>query len=245
MSTKQNQQPSVPGKRGCDSNLPEGRKSTKMNIGTWNVNGLNQECKLDMLLKEISRLKVDILGVAETHWTDEIPDAFEQGEYVIIHARNERNIRRRGVGIFINKEVAKSMTTYEQISERLISASFELKSGPLTIFQTYAPDSSYSDTEYDEHLDLLQTKINELPKKSKYLVLGDFNAIVGRDAYINWSEAAGMFGLGKMNDRGEQLLQLCAINELVITNTLYKHRKGRRATWISPDGKARNQIDYI
>ena len=53
------------------------------------------------------------------------------------------------------------------------------------------------------------------------------------------------YGLGQANDRGYHLLQFCAINELVITNTLFKHTKARRVTWTSPDGGAANQIDYI
>ena len=32
---------------------------------------------------------------------------------------------------------------------------------------------------------------------------------------------------------------------IVITNTLFKHKKARRVTWTSPDGGTANQIDYI
>ena len=55
----------------------------------------------------------------------------------------------------------------------------------------------------------------------------------------------GKYGLGQANDRGSQLLQFCAINNLVISNTLFRHSMNRRATWISPDYKTKNQIDYI
>ena len=245
MYTQSKRRPSVPGKRGCDINLPEERKSRKLKIGTGNVNGLNQERKLDMLINEISKFKMDILGVAETHWTEEILDAFELNGYVIIHAKNNNNIRRKGVAIIVSKEISKYMSTFQQISERLISATFKFNSGILTVFQTYAPDSSYADTDYEEHLDLLQNKINELHKKDSYILLWDFNAIVGENAYKNWSDVVGKFGLGNMNDRSEQFLQFCAINNLVISNTMYKHKYRRRATWRSPDGKTKNQIDYI
>ena len=53
MYTQPKKRPLVPGERGCDSNPPEGRKSRKLKIGTWNVNGLNQEMKLDILIKEM------------------------------------------------------------------------------------------------------------------------------------------------------------------------------------------------
>ena len=82
-------------------------------------------------------------------------------------------------------------------------------------------------------------------RNNKYILLGDFNAKVGTDQQENWPREVGKYGLGQANDRGYHLLQFCAINELVITNTLFKHKKARRVTWTSPDGGTANQIDYI
>ena len=60
-----------------------------------------------------------------------------------------------------------------------------------------------------------------------------------------YPETVGRFGLGRRNERGERLLQLCAMKNLVITNTLFKRKPQRRVTWTSPDGPTKNQIDYI
>ena len=38
-------------------------------------------------------------------------------------------------------------------------------------------------------------------------------------------------------------MTFCTRNSLVITNTFYKHR--RKYTWISPDGKTHNTVDYV
>ncbi|KAL4718925.1 hypothetical protein ACJJTC_000008 [Scirpophaga incertulas] len=56
---------------------------------------------------------------------------------------------------------------------------------------------------------------------------------------------AGKFGLRRRNERGERLLQFAAKNYLVIANSLFQHHLRRLYTWISPDGKHRNQIDYF
>ena len=74
--------------------------------------------------------------------------------------------------------------------------------------------------------------------------MGDFNAKVGADSHINWPSEVGKFGLSTRNERGERLLQFCAINGLTVVNTLYKHKKCRLVTWISPDCVTKNQIDY-
>ena len=164
---------------------------------------------------------------------------------MILQAGRNDGLHRQGVALIINKEFSKSMTSYQAISERLICATFNTVEGPTTVFQTYAPDSSYSNETSEEFYDLLQDKIKALPRNNKYILLGDFNAKVGTDQQENWPREVGKYGLGQANDRGYHLLQFCAINELVITNTLFKHKKARRVTWKSPDGGTANQIDYI
>ena len=77
------------------------------------------------------------------------------------------------------------------------------------------------------------------------MILGDWNAKVGDDSEVNWPTVVGKFGVGVCNEWGERLLQFCAINNLAIANTMYKHKLSRRVTWISPDGNTKNQIDYV
>ena len=51
-------------------------------------------------------------------------------------------------------------------------------------------------------------------------------------------------GWEQMNDEGEKLVSFCAMNNFSVTNTVYKQRNNRLVTWISPDGRTKNQIDY-
>ena len=39
-------------------------------IGTWNVRTLYQPGKLEILINQMDKLKWDILGISESHWTD-------------------------------------------------------------------------------------------------------------------------------------------------------------------------------
>ena len=52
-------------------------------------------------------------------------------------------------------------------------------------------------------------------------------------------------GLGIQNEAGERLTEFCDGNNLGIMNTWFEQPKRRLYTWTSPDGKHRNQIDYI
>ena len=75
--------------------------------------------------------------------------------------------------------------------------------------------------------------------------------------YQEYRENMGRYGKGIMNSSGKRLLKLCKTNDLIITNTKFKHKKSHITTWIPPfrnfttkEGEerrnpVRNQIDYI
>ena len=54
-----------------------------------------------------------------------------------------------------------------------------------TIVQVYAPMSDYDGNEIDEFYDQLQNAINQTPKKDIFVVQGDWNSKMGKDAYGN------------------------------------------------------------
>ena len=59
------------------------------------------------------------------------------------------------------------------------------------------------------------------------------------------TEVTGKFDLGVQNETGQRLIEFCQENALVIANTLFQQDKRRLYTSASPDGRHRNQIDYI
>ena len=59
------------------------------------------------------------------------------------------------------------------------------------------------------------------------------------------SGVTGKFGLGVQNEAGQRLIEFCQEKALVIANTLFQQHKRRHYIWTAPDGRHRNQIDYI
>ena len=85
--------------------------------------------------------------------------------------------------------------------------------------------------------------MDDIPKKDVTILMGDWNAKLGKSA--SKTSNIGMFGLGCRNERGDRLEEFCVTNNLVIGNTLFQHHQRRLWTWMSPGDRARNQIDYI
>ena len=86
--------------------------------------------------------------------------------------------------------------------------------------------------------------MDRTPKGDIFVIIGDFNAKVGQRIGGN-KGTMGDHGLGKQNEAGERLIEFCDGNNMSIMNTWFEQPKRRLYTWTSPDGKHRNQIDYI
>ena len=78
------------------------------------------------------------------------------------------------------------------------------------------------------------------PRRNNQNILGDFTAKTWHDAYLNWPDIAVRFTIGCANASSEKLLQFCAMIDLSIINTLYKHKKHKLVTWTFLDGKTQN-----
>ena len=70
-------------------------------IGTWNVRSMNQ-CKLEVVKQEMTRVNTDILGISELRWTG--MGEFNSGDHYIYYCGQE-SLRRNEVAIMVNKRV--------------------------------------------------------------------------------------------------------------------------------------------
>ena len=55
------------------------------------------------------------------------------------------------------------------------------------------------------------------------------------------------YAKNKINENGNLLTEFCKLHNLLITNTIFKHKPSHQTTWISPLPPTfpyRNQIDY-
>ena len=68
------------------------------------------------------------------------------------------------------------------------------------------------------------------------IVLGDFNARVGRD-HETWERVIGHHGMGNENANGSLILNMCAEHQLTITNTLYQQANNYKESWMHPRSK--------
>jgi len=151
--------------------------------------------------------------------------------------------KRKGVAFITRGRLRDSVKNYDNVSDRIIQ--IRLKTAPveMNIIQVYAPTS---DAEL-EVIDKFYEDIEKAVKSSKrfqdcLIIMGDLN---GKVSEIKDDDVVGPFGLGQRNEQGQRIVECSRNHNLIVANTWFQTKKNNRHTWTAPDGKTRNQIDYI
>ena len=98
-----------------------------------------------------------------------------------------------------------------------------------TLLSFYAPTLTANEERKFEFYRSLNEESRAAISADKVIMLGDFNALVGRKC-MAWSNVLGQHGLGNLNPNGHRLLTICAQNEILITNTLFQLKDIHKGT---------------
>lgn len=152
---------------------------------------------------------------------------------------------QRGVGFLIKKSLKNFIQELIGISDRIAILNINLPryKKPWTIIQAYAPTELALESEREGFYCTLSDIIKKY-YKNFLIVMGDFNAQVG-SREPGEELIMGKHGFGKRSANGHRLIEFLLQNNLTILNSLYKKKPKTKWTWISPDGKYKNEIDFI
>ena len=214
-----------------------------MYIGCWNIRTMYTAGKTAQVDMEMERYKIDILGLSEVRWPSSGRTRLQSGK-VVLHSGRADGSHLEGVALMLSAKATNALIKWEPINERIILARFFSKYIKTTVILVYAPTNEASEETKTVYMEQLQAVIETVPKHDMLLVIGDFNAKVGADN-AGYERVMGREGTGVMNDNGERLVNLCEVNRLIVTGTLFPHKLKHKLTWTSPNGKSENQIDHI
>ncbi|VDP43005.1 unnamed protein product [Schistosoma margrebowiei] len=153
---------------------------------------------------------------------------------------------KQGVALMLSKQALKALIGCESHGPRIIKASFKTKKEGISvnIIQCYASTNDYNEDAKDQFYNRLQSIIERCQTKDLTILMGDFNAKVGTDN-TEYEDIMKRHGLGERNKNGESFANPCAFNKLVISGTIFPHKRIHKTTWTSPDHTTQNQIDHI
>ena len=192
---------------------------------------------------ELGRLNIDVAALQETRLPED--GTVREKDYTFFwKGKPPEEARIHGVGFAIKNSLLHTIVPPVGGTERILSITMSTASGKVHLFSVYAPTLCSSQETKDRFYEDLSDIISKIPTSEHVILLGDFNARVGSEWNI-WPDALGHFGIGKTNENGQRLLEMCAYYKLSITNTYFKTKPQHRVSWRHPRSGHWHQLDLI
>ena len=114
----------------------------------------------------------------------------------------------------------------------------------MTIISIHAPTEEQDENDKEEFYSTLEGVCNTLPQYDHWMIMGDFNAKIGKEDYQK--QVAGTHTLhDASNDNGKMLGHFAARNKMLIKSTWFPHKNIHKGTWKIPGTGETNQIDHV
>lgn len=203
------------------------------------MRSLSSHARLIELLDSMKHITFDILGLSELR---RVGNSICEYEDFIFQFIGE-TAGLYGVGFIIKKHLKKYIETIIGLSERVALLTLNINNFKLAIIQVYAPTESADENKIEEFYRTIDKALT-LAGNRKTIVMGDFNAKIGSpkpEEHLIMRK----YGYGVRNTAGERMVEFAFENKLSIINTFFDKKPKNRWTWRSPDGKTKNELDYI
>jgi exonuclease III len=191
----------------------------------------------------LARYNIGIAALSETRFSGEDQLTESESGYTLFWSGKPEGVKQEtGVGFAVKNTLPDKIECPTALYERIMTLRIPLSANRfITMISVYTPTLESPKEMIMSFYQALRSLITSIPKDEGILLLGDFNARVGCD-HETWPPL-GPYGIGKVNDNGLLLLQLCTELDLVITNTFSQQKKEHKATWFHPRSKHGHMID--
>jgi len=215
---------------------------TGLRLGTWNIRTLNKPGAFKYVIDANNSYKLDILALQEVRWPDS--GNIKSGSTTLFYSGTNNGRCENGVGFMINEKILHNTKSFTPVNDRIYYIKISGRLFDLILINCYAPTEDKADDIKEKFYDELETVVNNLPTHSLKMIVGDFNAKIGRENI--YRPIKGPDSLHEIsNDNGTRLIHFATSQDLTISSTYFPRKDIHKYTWVSPNGRVHNQIDHI
>ena len=205
------------------------------------MRSLYADKKEEQLADTLSIFGADITALQEMRW---IGNGISQNRDFDIYFSCHEKHHLLGVGFLVGKKLKDSVIGFNNISDRLCTLRLRSRFYNISIINVHCHTEDSNDQEKDNFFDQIENAVNACPRHDVKIVLGDFNAKIGRQP--EYRQITGAHSLHELsNDNGQRTIELAASLNMVVASTRFPRKDIHKWTWTSPDGVTRNQIDHV
>ena len=147
--------------------------------------------------------------------------------------------------MILSKEATRSVIGWEPVNDGILTARLQSCRAKTTIIQVHSPNEDSAEADKDKFYDDLQDAFNRFPNHDIKVLMGEINAKIDSER-TRMEQIIGPHGSAqKTNDNGDRILLFCSINSLAVHSSSFAHKDIQQKIWRSPDGKIKNEVDYV
>jgi exonuclease III len=148
-----------------------------MRFGTWNIRGLYRVGSLKTVARELGKYKLDLVGVQEVRWEKGGTERAE--DYTFFYGQGNGD-HRLGARFFVHKGNISEVRRVKFIGDRMSYIILRGRWCNVIVLNVHAPCEDKGDDEKDRFYEELGRAFDQFPRYDTKILLGDFNAKVGR-----------------------------------------------------------------
>jgi exonuclease III len=131
---------------------------------------------------ELVKYKLDLVGVQDVRWDKGGTEP--AGDYTSFYGNGNAD-HHLGTGFFVHKRIISAVQRVEFVSNRMSYITLRGRWCDIIVLNVHAPTEDKCDDTKDSFCEELEGIFDQFPKYHMKILLGDFNAKVGREDILN------------------------------------------------------------
>jgi exonuclease III len=190
-----------------------------MSFGTWNVRSLYRSGSLMIAARELAKYELGLVHVQEVRRDKE--GTVRAGEYTFSYGKGHEN-HQLGTGFFVHQRIVSAVKRVEFVSDRMSYIVLRSCWCNIIVLNVHAPTEEKRDDSKNSFYEELEEIFYHFPKYHMTILLGDFNAKVGRED--TFKPTIGNESLHHdSNDNGIRVVHFATSKNLVVKSTKFPH----------------------
>ncbi|CAG4962688.1 unnamed protein product [Colias eurytheme] len=149
-------------------------------LASWNVRSLYRPGALYQVNRDILKYGVGIAALQEVRWPGK-GECNVDNDSVLFYSGSNTGRHTHGTGFLVPTNLLVNVIRFEAISDRLCMIRVRGKFFNISIVNVYAPTEDADEDTKDKFYDHLESVYEQLPGYDAKIVVGDFNAKIGRE----------------------------------------------------------------